>query len=101
MSVRRATQADLPALRDVIFEAMSLDPEWMPLFPYGAGNDKEYADFVETLLKPALDPASRDSFITVVELEGDGPRSSELIVAAAVWDMSPAVIGQGSCRPLP
>lgn len=99
MLVRRASRADLPALKDVIFEAMSVDPEWMSLFPLGASKDAEYVQFVEKTLKPALEPTSRGSFVTVVELEGVRPRSPGMIVAVAVWDMSLPAAGQGSCPP--
>ncbi|SPO03181.1 uncharacterized protein DNG_05863 [Cephalotrichum gorgonifer] len=103
MRIRPATPADLPAVGDVILEAMSVDPEWMPFFPRGARQDQEYIKFIESILKPGLDPKSQDLLVTVAELsDEESHQEGGLIVAVAAWDMSLAPVeDQGSCSVAP
>lgn len=83
MKIRRALAGDLPAVGDVILEAMSVDPEWKPFFPLGARRDAEYVQFIETILIPGLDLTSQDILVTVAELPDEGgPGSGGPIVGA-------------------
>ncbi|KAM5356890.1 hypothetical protein ACJ41O_003536 [Fusarium nematophilum] len=80
MSVRPATQADLPALKDVVLSALTPDPIWAYLFTSRVPVTAEASTYVEDVLKRCLDPDNGSWQVSVVE----APKTHQVVSLAVV-----------------
>jgi len=76
--IRPATEADLPALKDIVLSGLVNDSIWHYCFPNPTSS--EAGDYVESILKKCLDPQNSNWLISVV----DAPKTHKP-VAVAVW----------------
>lgn len=103
MRIRQATPGDFPEIGDVILEALSADPQWMPFLPVGARDDPESIEFIDAILKPCHNPASQDFMVMVAEVPSDESLEidSSIFAAVTVWDLSSTTQNQGSSTLVP
>ena len=76
--IRPATEADLPALKDIVLSGLVNDSIWHYCFPNPTSS--EAGDYIESILKKCLDPQNSNWLISVV----DAPKTHKP-VAVAVW----------------
>ncbi|KAF5009056.1 hypothetical protein FDECE_4708 [Fusarium decemcellulare] len=77
MVVRLATEADLPALKDIVLSGLSTDAIWRYAFPH---NTPEASEYLDSVLKQCIDPQNTNWTVSVVE----APKTHQ-VVSLAIW----------------
>ncbi|KAH0439650.1 hypothetical protein CcaCcLH18_02760 [Colletotrichum camelliae] len=87
MTVRTATQADLPAIQVIITKALPADYQWKYCFPARSSVKLDSGMYVQRALEQTLAPGNSDWLVCVTEDPG-----SRKPVGVAVWSWTDARI---------
>ncbi|KAJ0299893.1 hypothetical protein Brms1b_012984 [Colletotrichum noveboracense] len=87
MTVRKATQADLPAVQVIITKALPADYQWKYCFPARSSVKHDSGMYVQRALEQTLAPGNTDWLVCVTEDPG-----SRKPVGVAIWSWTDARI---------
>jgi hypothetical protein len=95
MSVRNATEADIPALQKLILTALPGEAFWKYFYPYRTRQITDPGARVEEMLREYLNPAHGDRYIVCVAIMAE----NNDIATVGIWDTLPAALQGGSTLP--
>jgi hypothetical protein len=87
MQIRKATDADVPAIAALVLLRATTEAPWNTFIPGGARKDQTFVQHAEALTRSYVEANQDEWVVMIVELSAaEAERSKPEIVAVAVWD---------------